>query len=209
MATMHRNNAFAAFAAALEQADLPDDIEVTTRVIARVERKTQERIAAAEAARIAERDAAIAEAERQQKAAEKAERAARAAELSACERGFDALAAFLAANNVMPWDLNARFARLFAETDRVAPQLRLGSRTHGLRARMKDVATFVERLSAAYSKHAVRVHLYGKPGDGRDASGSGRPCVDWLMVADRARPEDGEININDPKYVRLFTTLEV
>ena len=94
MATMNRTNAFAAFAAALEQADLPDDIEVTTRVIARVERKKQERIAAAEAARIAERDAAIAEAERQQKAAEKAERAARAAELSACELGFEALAAF-------------------------------------------------------------------------------------------------------------------
>lgn len=209
MTTMRRGNAFAAFAAALEQADLPDDIEVTSRVLARVQRKKHERAAAVEAERRAACDALLAEATRRQEVAAQAERAAREAELGACELGFEALAAFLNANNLMPWDLNARFARLFAATDEVAPRLRVGSRTHGLRGRMKDVATFVERLSAEYGKHAVRVHLYGKPGNGRDSDNVGRPCVDWLIVADRAGADGGAPNINDPKHVRLFTTLEV
>ena len=207
MTTMRRGNAFAAFAAALEQAELPDDIEVTSRVLARVERKKHERAAAVEAERRAARDALLAEATRRQKVAAQAEQDARAAALGACELRIKATAAYLEANTVMPVELNAQLDRLFAETEDAAPRLRVGSRAHGLRGRMKDVAIFVGRLTGEYGKHAVRVHLYGKPGEGRDSDNVGRPCLDWYLVANP--PGDDVVDLNNPAHLRRITTLEV
>ena len=108
----------------------------------------------------------------------------------------------------MPWDLNARFARLFAATDRVAPRLRVGSADAGLRARMKDVCN-LRGAPVGISNHAVRVLLTGSRAHGLLCQASGRPCVDWLIHARPRSAPGGAININDPTPCGSFTTLEV